>query len=171
MSKVRLTGATSGFTEITTPAVAGNNTVTLPSSGTGSLIASSDTGTVSTAMLASAAITVPKLSTAAAGTGVGFVRDASSDYVISQAPNGTKVAQCWGQGTTSASGYVTINLPVTMTNADYGITVTSYGIILGGFDINFMIGAVFANSFQIYSTNGTTLSSFTFKWVAVGVVT
>lgn len=31
MSKVRLTGSTSGYTEITAPAVAGNNTVTLPS--------------------------------------------------------------------------------------------------------------------------------------------
>lgn len=31
MSKVRLAGATSGYTEITAPAVAGNNTVTLPS--------------------------------------------------------------------------------------------------------------------------------------------
>ena len=30
MSKVRLTGATSGYTEITAPAVAGNNTLTLP---------------------------------------------------------------------------------------------------------------------------------------------
>lgn len=32
MSKVRLTGTTSGFTEITAPATAGNNTITLPSS-------------------------------------------------------------------------------------------------------------------------------------------
>tara|TARA_R110000868_G_scaffold236493_2_gene490517 strand:+ start:2498 stop:3619 length:1122 start_codon:yes stop_codon:yes gene_type:complete len=32
MSKVRLTGSTSGYAEITAPAVAGNNTVTLPSS-------------------------------------------------------------------------------------------------------------------------------------------
>ena len=31
MSKVRLTGATSGYTEITAPAVAGSNTITLPS--------------------------------------------------------------------------------------------------------------------------------------------
>jgi hypothetical protein len=31
MSKVRLTGATSGYTEIAAPAVAGNNTITLPS--------------------------------------------------------------------------------------------------------------------------------------------
>jgi hypothetical protein len=31
MSKVRLTGATSGYTEITAPATAGNNTITLPS--------------------------------------------------------------------------------------------------------------------------------------------
>jgi hypothetical protein len=30
MSKVRLTGATSGYTEITAPAVAGDNTITLP---------------------------------------------------------------------------------------------------------------------------------------------
>jgi len=35
MSKVRLTGATSGYTEITAPAVAGSNTITLPS-GNGS---------------------------------------------------------------------------------------------------------------------------------------
>jgi hypothetical protein len=35
MSKVRLTGTTSGFTEITAPAVAGSNTITLPS-GNGS---------------------------------------------------------------------------------------------------------------------------------------
>ena len=35
MSKVRLTGATSGFTELTAPAVAGSNTITLPS-GNGS---------------------------------------------------------------------------------------------------------------------------------------
>lgn len=32
MSKVRLTGTTSGFTELTAPATAGNNTITLPSS-------------------------------------------------------------------------------------------------------------------------------------------
>jgi microcystin-dependent protein len=32
MSRVRLTGSTSGYVEITAPAVAGNNTVTLPSS-------------------------------------------------------------------------------------------------------------------------------------------
>jgi hypothetical protein len=31
MSKVRLTGTTSGFTELTAPAVAGSNTITLPS--------------------------------------------------------------------------------------------------------------------------------------------
>jgi hypothetical protein len=35
MSKVRLTGTTSGFTELTAPAVAGSNTITLPS-GNGS---------------------------------------------------------------------------------------------------------------------------------------
>jgi hypothetical protein len=35
MSKVRLTGATSGYTEITAPAVAGSNTITLPT-GNGS---------------------------------------------------------------------------------------------------------------------------------------
>ena len=35
MSKVRLTGATSGFTELTAPAVAGSNTITLPT-GNGS---------------------------------------------------------------------------------------------------------------------------------------
>ncbi len=166
---LRINGATSGYTEIDAPAAAGNNTLTLPASGAGSLIATSDSGTVSTAMLASDAITVPKLSAGAVGTGVGFVRDAGSNYIIWQAPNGTKVAQCWGADTTLASSYKTVVLPVAMANTNYAVTVTSYGIILGGYDINFLIGAVSGTAFDIYATNGTTQAAFTFKWAAVGV--
>ena len=49
MSKVRLTGATSGYTEIAAPATAGNNTITLPSgSGTaGQVLQTNGSGTLS----------------------------------------------------------------------------------------------------------------------------
>ena len=75
MSKVRLTGATSGYTEIAAPAVAGNNTVTLPANS-GAVVTTGDTGTVTSAMItdltivngdisASAAIVDTKLATIA----------------------------------------------------------------------------------------------------------
>lgn len=35
---LRLNGATSGYTEIDAPATAGNNTLTLPAAGTGTLV-------------------------------------------------------------------------------------------------------------------------------------
>jgi hypothetical protein len=46
MSPVRLNGSTSGFTELSAPAVAGNNTLTLPSTTGGTLVASDSTGNV-----------------------------------------------------------------------------------------------------------------------------
>ena len=50
---LRLNGSTSGFTEIDAPAVAGNNTLTLPSLAGGTLVATDATGSLGAAVVSS----------------------------------------------------------------------------------------------------------------------
>jgi hypothetical protein len=124
MGKVRLTGTTSGFTEISAPAVAGNNTLTLPASGAGQLIATSDTGVIS----------APMMKTGAAGTGAGYVYDSGSNYIIWVGPGGGKVGMCWGEYTSSATAFVVVTFPITfsvapcvvLTDREKGTFATAY---------------------------------------------
>jgi hypothetical protein len=115
MGKVRLTGTTSGFTEISAPAVAGNNTLTLPASGAGQLIATSDTGVIS----------APMMKTGAAGTGAGYVYDTGSNYIIWVGPGGGKVGMCWGEVTSSSSNFVTVTFPITFASSP-SVTITDH---------------------------------------------
>jgi hypothetical protein len=115
MGKVRLTGAVSGFTEIIAPDTAGNNTLTLPASGAGQLIATSDTGVISASMM----------KTGAAGTGAGYVYDAGSNYIIWVAPSGSKVGMCWGEVTSNTSNFVTVTFPITFASSP-SVTVTDH---------------------------------------------
>lgn len=173
MANVVISGDTSGAITLAAPAVAGTNTITLPTN-TGTAITTGSSNVVTSSLL----------STGAVGTGVGFVRDAqagwlgspSFGYVIFQAPNGTRVAQCWGTTSFNSSGTASITFPITFSQIP-NVTASVYrGSTLGGYLMSTQIGATTTTTVAIignYTTGGSVLNltgNEAAAWVAWGPV-
>lgn len=139
---------------------------------------------ITTSKISDGNVTVAKLSTGSAGTGVGFVRDvqqgwlgsASFGYVIFQAPNGTKVAQCWGTTSFNGSGVASITFPITFSQAP-NVTASVYrGSTLGGYMMSTQIGSTTTTGVTIignYTTGGSVTNltgNEAAAWIATGPV-
>lgn len=187
---LRLNGATSGYTEIDAPATAGNNTLTLPATGAGTLIATSDTGTVSTAMLAdssvsnakleSGAITADKLSgSGTVGVGVGYVRNGAAalsgsdsyGHFTFEAANGTRMLVQWGLNpTTSTSAITTANFHTSFkSGCTPEVVCIVSGIVFGAFVRVAMLAAITTTNFQYQVRDQTTGAQANgIRWIAIG---
>lgn len=130
-------------------------------------------GCIDTGDLATGAVTAAKLSTGAAGTGVGFIYDSGSNYIIFKTFVDTKFAVCWGTGTTSATAFVSVTFPVTFSStpyfncADTNRTAFNTTIILTHFGNLTTTGADIIN----VTDSGTPVNNArTFNWFAFGPV-
>lgn len=177
---LRLNGATSGYTEIDAPATAGNNTLTLPATGAGTLIATSDTGTVSTAMLANGGVTADKLSgSGTLGVGVGYVRNGAASvsgadsfgHFTFQAANGTRMLVQWGLNpTTSTSAITTANFHTSFkSGCTPEVVCIVSGIVFGAFVRVAMLAAITTTDFQYQVRDQTTGAQANgIRWIAIG---
>jgi hypothetical protein len=128
MSKLRLKGSTSGFTELTASAVAGDNTITLPSGNGSANQLLKNSGTAGT--LAFAAATEDSSGNFAFNAGFGSVAPAFGcrAWVNFSATGGTITVEASGgvsSVTRNSAGDHTINLSTTMPDTDFCVNVTS----------------------------------------------
>jgi hypothetical protein len=127
------------------------------------------TGTLPADRIGSGAVTVARLSTGAVGTGVGFVREAASNYIIMQGPNGTKVGYAWGVGSsTSTGGDTSVTFPITFSSAP-SVTVTVTNIIFG-FTRSASTGTVSTTGFNYQVRSPSTNEGNSVNWIAIGPV-
>jgi hypothetical protein len=126
------------------------------------------TGTLPVARIADGAITAAKLSTGAEGTGVGFVRTASSNYIIMQGPDGTKVGYAWGVSQNSSTNSLSaVSFPISFSSAP-SVTATVSGILFG-FSRFVSFGTVGTTFFQFQVRDASdTAQAHPINWIAIG---
>lgn len=125
---------------------------------------------ITTDRINNGAVTAGKLSTGAVGTGVGFVREAASNYIIMQGPNGTKVGYAWGvTSSTQQQMLTTVNFPITFSAAP-SVTATVSSILFG-FGRMVSTGTVSTTNFtyQVRNDAGGAESN-PINWIAIGPV-
>lgn len=119
---VQLNGATSGSVTLTAPAVAGTNTLTLPAA-TGNVITSADSGTVTSAMIASAAVTGGNIASATV-TGGNIAASTVAPSNLSQ-PLTRMTAQTAGAVTVTFTGIPSWAKRITLTYSNLTNSATS----------------------------------------------
>jgi len=136
MSKLRLTGSTSGFTELTAPAVAGSNTLTLPTSNGSAdqALVTNGSGTLSFADRGRMTLGTAVASTSGTSidfTGIpGYVKRVTVMF-SGVSTTGTSIVQLQlGAGSVTTTGYNSSGSTVVNGNAVSGITSTT-GILTG----------------------------------------
>ena len=137
MSKLRLTGSTSGFTELTAPAVAGSNTLTLPT-GNGTAdqaLVTNGSGTLSFADRGRMTLATAQNSTS--GTSIDFTSIPSWVKRITVMFNGVStngtsnpLVQLGDSGGIETTGYVSTGITVNNVSSTGGNNSTA-GFILG----------------------------------------
>lgn len=135
------------------------------------------TNAVTTDKINSGAVTAAKLSNSAAGTGVGFVYSAGTDYIIWQAPDGQKIGQCWGTVTSSATDFVAVSFPITFASSPSVVVVDQQKSAFSTISAyTFMLSAAagttsFSVQCVVHNSTGTgTAVARAGSWQAVGPV-
>lgn len=163
-SKLNLTGAIVNADISATAAIAGSK---LAAGAIGPTQLASNA--VETAKINNGAVTASKLSAGAVGTGVGFVRQAASNYIIMQGPDGTKVGYAWGVGSsTSTGGDTTVSFPITFSSAP-SVTATVTGIIFG-FTRSVSTGTTSTTGFTYQVRGPSANEGNSINWIAIGPV-
>jgi len=136
MSKLRLTGSTSGFTELTAPAVAGSNTLTLPTgNGTaGQFLQTNGSGALSWATVSTSNLTRGTEVASTSGTSIDFTGLPSTVRIltvlldnVSTNGGGDLLIQIGDSGGIETTGYSSFSTYLYQTGSGKQDYTTGYG--------------------------------------------